>query len=155
MKSSFIIIVGLIAFVTIYFIYLSIKSHSGSPIGLINQKLSPCPDKPNCINSEFKDDTTHFVDAMTYQEKSTDQVIQAIEIAIQKTGGEITAINEKYIAATYKSKLFRFIDDLEIRLDDDDKLIHFRSASRVGRSDLGINIKRINLIKTELNIQFH
>ena len=129
------------------------KSHSGSPAGLIKQKLSPCPDTPNCINSEFINDTTHYVDAMSYQDTPTDEVIRTIEKVIHKTGGEIITVNEKYVAATYKSKLFRFIDDLEIRLDDNDKLIHFRSASRVGRSDFGINIKRINIIKDELEIQ--
>jgi len=153
MKSSLIIISGLIIFIIIYFIYLGMKSHSGSPAGLIKQKLSPCPDTPNCINSEFRTDTTHYIDAMSYQEKSAGEVILAIEKVIQKTGGEITTINEKYVAAVYKSKLFRFIDDLEIRLDDTDKLIHFRSASRVGRSDFGINIERINLIKNELDVQ--
>jgi len=155
MKLSFIIIAGLMILITIYFMYLGIKSHSGSPTGLINHKLSPCPNTPNCVNSEFKNDTAHFVDAMPYQNQSTDKIIKVIEKSIQRTGGEITTINETYIASTYTSKLFRYIDDLEIRVDDKNKLIHFRSASRVGRSDFGANIKRINLIKNELDILFN
>lgn len=154
MKIAFILIVSLILFMLLYFIYLSIKSHSGIPQGLINQKLSPCPDTPNCINSEFKNDTSHFIDALTYQNKSTDEIILATKNTIQKSGGHVTEVSNNYISATYTSKLFRYIDDLEIRIDNEHKAIHFRSASRVGHSDFGANIKRIHLIKNELEMQF-
>lgn len=145
-----VLIASLILFILLYFIYLSIKSHSGSAPGLINQKLSPCPDTPNCINSEFKNDTTHFIDALPYQNQSIADVNQLIKDTIQKTGGHITIANNDYIAATYSSKLFRYIDDVEVRIDKEHKTIHFRSASRVGHSDFGANIKRIGLIKNEL-----
>jgi uncharacterized protein (DUF1499 family) len=155
MKLIFALTAGLILFMLLYFVYLGIKSHSGSPPGLVNQRLSSCPDTPNCINSEFKDDTTHFIDALPYQNKSTDEVIRIVEGTIQKTGGHLSEINENYIAATYTSKLFRYVDDFEIRVDSEDKNVHFRSASRVGRSDFGANSKRIDLIKSELRIQLH
>ena len=143
MKIILFLIAGLILLILLYFIYLSIKSHNGEPAGLINQKLSPCPDTPNCITSEFKNDTTHFIDALPYQKKSIDELILIIEGV------------KNYISATYTSKLFRYIDDLEIRVDSENESIHFRSASRVGRSDFSVNIKRIDLIKNELEIQLH
>jgi uncharacterized protein (DUF1499 family) len=43
--------------------------------------------------------------------------------------------------------LFRFVDDVEFLADDAAKVIHVRSASRLGRSDLGVNRKRIELIR--------
>jgi len=153
MKLIYVLIASLILVMFLYFIYLSIKSQNGSPLGLINQKLSSCPNTPNCINSEFKNDSAHFVEAMPYKNKSVDEVIQILENVIQKSGGHISAKNNNYIAATYTSKLFRYVDDFEIRVDEEDKNIHFRSASRVGRSDFGANIKRIDLIKKELRAQ--
>lgn len=51
------------------------------------------------------------------------------------------------IQAECRSLLFRFVDDVEIRFDDAAKLIHFRSASRVGRSDFGVNRRRMDEIR--------
>ena len=153
MKIFFIVIISLILCSLVYFIYLSVKSHSGIPPGLSNNKLSPCPNSPNCINSEFKNDTSHFIDALTYQNKSTAEITLLIRDAILITGGHITDTHNRYFAATYTSKLFRYVDDLEIRIDSEQKVIHFRSASRVGRSDFGANKKRIQLIQKELEIQ--
>jgi len=150
-----ILIAGMILFVLLYFIYLSIKSHNGEPAGLINQKLSPCPDTPNCINSEFKNDPEHFIDALAYKNKSVDDVFVAVKKSIRKTGGHIIKVNKNYISATYTSKLFRYVDDFEIRVDSESNSIHFRSASRVGRSDFGANSKRIILIKNELRSQLN
>jgi len=155
MKTMFVLIVSLIIFILLYFIYLSIKSHSGTAPGLINQKLSPCPGTPNCINSEFENDAAHFIDTLPYQNKSILEINLLIKDAIQKTGGHIAIANNDYIAATYSSKLFRYIDDVEVRIDEEHKAIHFRSASRVGRSDFGANIKRIGLIKNELEKNLH
>jgi len=44
----------------------------------------------------------------------------------------------------------RFIDDVEFLIDEDEELVHFRSASRVGRSDLGVNRKRMSKIVDKL-----
>jgi len=59
----------------------------------------------------------------------------------------ITSAQTDYIAATFTSRLFGFVDDLEIRIDTDAGLIHFRSASRVGRGDFSANRKRVELIQ--------
>ena len=58
---------------------------------------------------------------------------------------------ENYLYAECTSFLFRFTDDLEVYVDKESKLIHFRSASRVGHSDLGANRKRVEKLKELLN----
>ena len=62
-------------------------------------------------------------------------------------GGSIQVENENYFAATFTSTIFGFVDNLEIRIDTNKNVIHIRSASRVGRSDLGVNKKRIERLK--------
>jgi uncharacterized protein (DUF1499 family) len=52
-----------------------------------------------------------------------------------------------YIHAEFTSRLFRFVDDVEFSFDDTNKLINFRSASRKGYSDLGVNRKRMEEIR--------
>ena len=53
-----------------------------------------------------------------------------------------------YIHAEFTSALFRFVDDVEFLFDAEKKVIHFRSASRVGYSDLGANRRRMEEIRS-------
>lgn len=56
-----------------------------------------------------------------------------------------------YLHYTFKSKIFGFTDDVEFLIDGEQKLIHFRSASRSGYSDLGVNKKRMTEIAKSIN----
>jgi uncharacterized protein (DUF1499 family) len=62
-------------------------------------------------------------------------------------GGVIAEEKDGYFSATFSVSIFGFIDDLEVRMDPVRQVIHIRSASRVGRSDLGVNRKRIERLK--------
>jgi len=66
---------------------------------------------------------------------------------IGEMGGSVQLEKADYLAATFTSSLFRFVDDLELRIDTVQKTIHLRSASRVGHSDLGVNRKRVERLK--------
>lgn len=52
-----------------------------------------------------------------------------------------------YFAATFSSAFFGFVDDVEVRIDPQQALIHLRSASRIGYSDFGANRKRLDQLK--------
>jgi uncharacterized protein (DUF1499 family) len=54
----------------------------------------------------------------------------------------------EYLKAECRSAFFHFVDDVEFVFDDDAKRIHFRSASRLGRKDFGVNRKRMEEIST-------
>ncbi|RDH84560.1 MAG: DUF1499 domain-containing protein [endosymbiont of Galathealinum brachiosum] len=147
MKIMLIIIITTIVAGLFYFFYLGYKSQNGTAPGLVDSKLKHCSEKPNCICTEFVEDKLHFTDAIKFTEKSTAILINAIENTIQDTGGIIINQQADYIYATYTSSIFRYVDDFEIRIDNEKKLIHIRSASRVGHSDMGANLKRINQFK--------
>ncbi len=51
------------------------------------------------------------------------------------------------VKAECRSLLFRFVDDVDFAFHDREKVIHFRSASRLGRSDFGVNRKRMDEIR--------
>jgi len=63
----------------------------------------------------------------------------------------VVETTDTYIAATFTSKLFKFVDDFEARFDAQNNLIHLRSASREGYSDMGVNARRIAAIKKYQN----
>jgi uncharacterized protein (DUF1499 family) len=69
------------------------------------------------------------------------QTLQAMDGVLVKQGSE-------YTHATFTSSLFRFVDDFEVRIDSTGQLLHLRSASRVGYSDLGVNLERAQEFQT-------
>lgn len=150
MKIS-LIIISLIALTGLaYFIYLGFKSQTGSAAGLVEAKLSPCPSTPNCVCTEHPNDDSHYTEAVAFSDRQNDSILNLITDAIEQSGGVITKTEDNYIAATYTSKLFRYVDDFEVRIDKNNQLIHIRSASRVGKSDLGANLKRIESFRALL-----
>jgi len=149
-KSYIVIGVSIPLLIIGYFFILGVLSKSGKPPGILEGRLTPCPNKPNCICSEFLLNEQHYfppLNLITGQERAAWEELQA---AITRQGGKITEANERYIAARFTSTIFGFVDDFEARLDSMNHQIEFRSASRVGRSDFGVNRKRVKTISALL-----
>jgi len=140
------VVLATIAF-AIYLAYQGQVSKSGVAAGLIDGKLAPCPNKPNCVCSEYADAGGHAIEALAMNDLSAATALQFLKDIIEAQNGRIDSAREDYIAATFASTLFGFVDDFEVRVDTAAGLIHLRSASRVGRSDLGANRKRVETIK--------
>jgi uncharacterized protein (DUF1499 family) len=64
---------------------------------------------------------------------------------------DIVTLEEDYIHAECRSRIFGFVDDVEFWFDGANGVIHFRSASRMGYSDLGVNRKRMERIRKEFS----
>lgn len=143
MKTAFIIISILIGISIALLIAFGKYSQKGQPTGLVDGSLSKCSDKPNCVCSEFKNDIEHYIEPVTNaQNNRLDGISKAVAI-IKQMNGVISSQTESYISATFTSTIFGFVDDFEIRIDPVLGIMHFRSASRVGHSDGGVNRKRI------------
>lgn len=113
--------------------------------GLLGGRLRPCPDRPNCVCSEDRE-TTAWVKPLGFEGPPT-KAWERLQITIREMGGKIQSQSDEYIWATFKTKVFRFVDDMEFRLVTDDGVIHVRSASRVGHSDLGLNRRRVEELR--------
>ena len=149
MLNKFIIVLAVLILVVVVMFFLRGKaSKNGRAPGLVDGKLAKCSRKPNAACSEFADDTSHYVEPIDVSKVNMGQHFYKVIKAIEANGGEIISKNDHYAAATFTSSLFRFVDDVEVRLDKDNGLIHLRSASREGYSDLGVNAKRIAAIKS-------
>lgn len=108
--------------------------------GLIDNSLQPCPSSPNCVCSEFTDKSS-FVTPISFTGDTESAWAKAIT-TIQNMGGKIITEESDYLHAAFTSRIFRFVDDLELRLDRENRIIHLRSASRTGYYDFGVNRKR-------------
>ena len=126
---------------------LGFMSKSDEANGLVEGRLSRCPAKPNCVCSEFRADNDHFVEPLVISSEDTADVITRLKSVIREMGGSIRHEKDNYLAATFTSAIFRFVDDLEIRVDPEANLIHLRSSSRVGHGDRGVNRQRVEQLK--------
>ncbi len=72
------------------------------------------------------------------------KTIQSIVLQMPRT--QLVQEERTYLHFTFKSALLGFVDDVEFYFDESTQLIHFRSASQTGYSDLGVNRKRMEQI---------
>ncbi len=109
--------------------------------------LDPCPPSPNCVCSQGDPaDAEHYLDAIDY-DGSADAVLDAVVKAIESSPrATITSRSQDRIDAVFVSLIFRFKDDVSFLVDSAQGKVHFRSASRVGHSDLDANRKRLNAL---------
>jgi len=109
-------------------------------------QLKPCPKSPNCVSTQTQQKSKKM-DPIPFEldPKEVKKVIKSVVENLPNTHLENESIN--YLHYTFKSKMFRFTDDVEFLIDAEQKLIHFRSASRTGYSDMGVNKKRMTEIK--------
>jgi uncharacterized protein (DUF1499 family) len=148
-----IIITSISLFVIIALFILGYMSHSGEAHGLVEGRLKQCPDKPNCVSSELVSDAEHYIEPLVYSAGEAERVMPRLKTIIGEMGGSIQAEETDYLAATFTSSVFRFVDDLELRIDTGQQMIYLRSASRVGHGDGGVNRKRVELLKSSFQLK--
>jgi uncharacterized protein (DUF1499 family) len=73
---------------------------------------------------------------------------EALKQAVSSmTRAELVREEPTYLHYEFTSLLLRYVDDVEFLFDDETKTVHFRSASRTGYSDLGVNRRRMEAIR--------
>lgn len=116
-------------------------------IGVRNNRLADCPPSPNCVSSRSPD-AGQAVDPLTYS-TDADAAMKALkDVIASMKRTRIRTEAKGYLHVEFTSALFRFVDDVEFLIDEQARLIHVRSASRIGHSDLGANRKRVERIRT-------
>lgn len=116
-------------------------------IGLVDGKLTPCPDSPNCVCSQSADET-HAIEPLRYE--GTKAAAKERILSVIRTMKHATIVQERevYLHIEFASALLRFKDDVEFYFPADSGIIHVRSASRVGYFDFGVNRRRIEDIRS-------
>ncbi|WWE57908.1 DUF1499 domain-containing protein [Parasalinivibrio latis] len=103
-----------------------------------------CSDKPNCVSTI---ESREQFSLSPFRLKTND--INAIkEIALRLPGARLAEESEGYLRIECVSKIMRFVDDLELKIDNGNLVV--RSESRVGYSDFGVNRKRAETLRTAL-----
>ena len=121
-------------------------------LGVRDGRLAPCKPTPNCVASQADRaaDPGHYVPPLAIRGEP-EAAWAALVAAVRATPRvQIVAEGPGYLHAEYASRVFGFVDDVELQLDPSAKLVHVRSASRLGRSDFGVNRARIEALRTRL-----
>jgi uncharacterized protein (DUF1499 family) len=135
-------------FIAACFLFLCCSGTRPSTLGIKEGKLSPCPDSPNCV-STYSKDKRHAIEPIKYSFTKDEAHERLPQIISSFKNARVVVNEENYIHVEFTSRLFRFVDDVEFTFVDDEKMIHFRSASRVGSYDFSVNRKRMEKIRKE------
>lgn len=150
MKSLLVSIAVLALALGIGFAIMAVQSRSGKAPGLVDGQLKPCGDKPNCVSSMARVSDSHHVDGIRFEPGNADAAWAELTNAIVELGGKLTKNAPPYLAATFTSDVFGFVDDVECLISNESGTVHIRSASRVGYSDLDVNRKRVEALRARL-----
>jgi uncharacterized protein (DUF1499 family) len=128
-------VVGILGF----FGYRSFKAQTEHPS--FNDEILPCEGKPNCISTSGPE--SHL--GASWQLKGD---FAALKRFIIEKGPEVVKDSESFLHVVFKSTFFKYPDDFVVKRVGDK--LFYRSSSRVGYSDMGVNRKRIELFHDEL-----
>ncbi len=113
--------------------------------------LLPCPNAPNCVSTEATRESQR-IPVVAFTDSTVSAQRRARAALLVEPRSTVTVEREGYIKGECRSLLFRFVDDVEIVVDAAVHVFRFRSASRVGRSDLGVNRKRVERLSARLTV---
>lgn len=120
-------------------------------IGVSKGQFLPCPSTPNCVSSQADvTDTEHYEAPLPYTIGSKGVIPIVANLVKEGPRSEIMTQTDRYIHATYKSAIFRFVDDVEFLVDPKTKNLHIRSLARMGTGDMGVNRRRVRDLKEKL-----
>ena len=101
-------------------------------------ELKPCIEVAHCVLEEW-------------EVNNIEEPFEDIKSLIENTPRtEIVEIDGDYLHAEATSKWMKYVDDLEVSFLPESNILSIRSESRVGESDLGVNQKRVDLLKSKL-----
>ena len=111
--------------------------------------LDPCPKSPNCVSSQATD-RGHAIDPLRFSgdADSAWKTLKGILGGLERTA--IVEESSTYLHVVSTSRIFRFVDDVEFVLEAAAGEIQVRSASRSGYSDMGVNRRRVEEIRREM-----
>lgn len=122
-------------------------------LGVQAGKLALCPKSPNCVSSQMPDsDAEHKIAPILYQSSPAEALAQLKSVIAGMERSEIISETADYIYAEFTSALMGYVDDVEFYFDPSQpNEIQVRSASRLGKSDLGVNRKRVEEIRSKFS----
>lgn len=136
-------------FKIIFFIIFMTLNTATQANATSKKKLPLCLNSPNCVSSQAQD-AKHFIEPFKISGDPEKAWAELRKYLDNHSRIVITHETHDTLHAEATSLIFHFVDDINVILDAENKLIHIRSASRKGHSDFGVNRKRIEALRLQL-----
>lgn len=115
-------------------------------LGVTEGRLAECPDSPNCVSTQASRPDQQ-AEPLEFRGDTEATMRRLVAVVDSMPRSRIITATDSYVHAEFRSLLLGFVDDVEFSLETSTRKIHFRSASRVGHSDLGMNRQRMDEIR--------
>ena len=115
-------------------------------LGVVDGRLAACPGKPNCVCTQAESGT-HAIAPISFDGTAAAALQRLKAVVIAMALARIVEEGEDYLRVEFTTAVMRYVDDVEFLIDTSANEIHFRSASRIGYSDLGANRKRMESVR--------
>jgi uncharacterized protein (DUF1499 family) len=112
------------------------------------KELLPCPSTPNCVSSQSSD-SDHRVEPLHYESSGEEAWRRLRQVVLSLPRSRVIEDASGYMRVEFRSPVLQFVDDVELLLDEANKAIQVRSASRTGYWDSGVNRKRVERIRSQ------
>ena len=117
-------------------------------LGFGTGRFAPCPSTPNCVSSQSDPlDREHYVEPIHFLGGTPDAMAAARHALRSVERVTIVSEGPHYLHGEARSRMLRFVDDVEFGYDPVRRLLHVRSASRLGRRDFGVNRERVEMLR--------
>ena len=113
-------------------------------LGVEEGRLAPCKRTPNCVSSQTDAaDREHYIAPLAFRGSMQD--LRKLVEGMERT--TLISAERNYLYAECRTKLMRYVDDVELYYDEKQGVVHVRSASRLGRRDFGVNRARVEALR--------
>ena len=120
-------------------------------LGVKDGRLAPPKTTPNCVSSQADPaDAEHYIAPIAYKADAAAAMAAARKAVESMEGATVIRQDGNYLYAEYRTKIMKYVDDLELLYDAGAGVFHVRSASRLGRRDFGVNRARVESLRRRL-----
>ena len=120
-------------------------------LGVTEGKLARPKRTPNCVSSQADPaDAEHYIAPIPFRGTPVEAMVAAKRAVEAMERARIVREAPGYLYAEFRSKLLGFVDDLELLFDEQQRVFHVRSASRLGRRDFGVNRERVEALRKRI-----
>src|SRR5690606_4386178 len=113
-------------------------------LGVRDGRLAPCKPTPNCVSSQADPaDAVHYIAPL-------EGTMADVRSVLKRTPRvRIITDEPNYLYAEFRTRLMRYVDDVEFYFDG--RVVHVRSCSRLGHGDFGTNRRRVERLRREVD----
>ena len=120
-------------------------------LGVKDGRLAPPKRSPNSVSSQADPaDAEHYIAPIPFKGDASAAMAAVRKVVEGMEGSTVIRQEGGYLYAEFRTRVMRFVDDVEFVFDAKAGLIHVRSSSRLGRRDFGVNRARVEALRARL-----